>query len=434
MKIFISILFFVFLTQGLFAQFSVEGQVRPRGEVRDGYKLLPDSTKEPAQFISQRTRLIFDYNNNKYKYKIRFSLQDIRVWGDETLYSSTSVKGDNACVDVHEAWVELSLNEKSSIKAGRQELKYDDQRLIARRNWGQTGLTYDAFLYKYNNNNLQFDFGLSLNNNKENKFGNLYTPDKMKTLDFIYLKKKFNDNLNISLISIASGFEKDDASETIYVRGSYGTNVVYQKDNFKIRGSAHYQNGKNKIGQDVSAYFLGLSNDYKINKLIVTTGIDYLSGQDASSTDSSYIKTDHRFDILYGSRACHYGNMGYFSQINKATDNGGLINIFAKLEYQLLEKNTVNLNCHLLMLANNVADDTYTGTGFKALNKNLGSEFDFIFTRKFSKDVKLQLGYSFLMPFESLKIIQNVNDKGCRFPQWGWIMLTVTPDIFKSKE
>ncbi len=58
MKIFISVLFFVFLTQGLFAQFSVKGQFRPRGEVRDGYKLLPDSTKEPALFVSQRTRLI----------------------------------------------------------------------------------------------------------------------------------------------------------------------------------------------------------------------------------------------------------------------------------------------------------------------------------------------------------------------------------------
>ncbi len=218
-------------------------------------------------------------------------MQDIRVWGDESLYNSTSVKGDNASVDVHEAWIELSLNEKSLIKVGRQELKYDDQRLIARRNWGQTGLTYDAFLYKYNNNNLQFDFGLSLNNNKENKFGNLYTPDKMKTLDFIYLKKKFNDNLNISLISIASGFEKDDTTETIYVRGSSGTNIVYKKNNFKITGSAYYQNGKNKIGQDVRAYFWGLSNDYKINELTITTGIDYLSGQDASRTDSSYIKT-----------------------------------------------------------------------------------------------------------------------------------------------
>ncbi len=431
MRKIISISLFVFLAQGLFAQFSVKGEFRPRGEVRDGYSLLPDSSKEPATFVSQRSRMTFGYNNNKYK--VRFSLQDVRVWGDETLYSSTSVKGDNASIDVHEAWVELLLNEKSTIKVGRQELKFDDQRLIARRNFGQTGLTYDAFLYKYDNNNLQFNLGLSLNNNKENNFGNLYTPDKMKSLDFVYFKKKFSDNLNISLISVASGFEKNDSVETVYVKGSYGTNIVYEKNNFKIRGSAYYQNGKNKIGQDVNAYFLGLSNDYKINKFLITAGIDYLSGQDASSTDSSYIKTDHRFDILYGSRTSHYGKMAYFSNINKSTDNGGLVNVFAKVKYTILERNTINLNYHLLMLANNVADDTYTGTGFKSLNKNLGSEFDFIFTRKFSKGVKLQTGYSFLVSTNSLKIIQGVIDKECRMPQWGWVMLTVTPNIFKSE-
>ncbi|MBE9467014.1 MAG: alginate export family protein [Bacteroidetes bacterium] len=430
---FILILFFVFLTNSLLAQFSVKGEFRPRGEVRDGYTQLPDSSKDPSVFVSQRSRLTFDYSNSKYI--TRFSIQDIRVWGDETLYNSTLIKGDNASVDVHEAWVELFLNEKSTLKIGRQELTYDDQRLISRRNWGQTGISYDAFIYKFNNNNnFEFNLGLSLNNNKENKFGNLYTPDKMKTLDFIYLKKKFNDNLNVSLISIASGYEKENTSETIYVQGSYGTNIVYQKNNLKIKGSAYYQNGKNKTGQDVSAYFFGISDDYKFNKIVLTTGLDFLSGQDASNTDSSYIKTDHLFDILYGSRTSHYGSMGYFLNLDQSTGSGGLFNVFAKIKYQFFEKNTINFNYHLLMLANNVADNTYTGSGFKSLNKNLGSEFDFVFTRKYRKDIKFQFGYSFLLATNSLKIIQNVIDKDCRLPQWAWVMLTVSPDIFKSKK
>ena len=165
MKKITPILLFVFLTQGLFAQFSVKGEFRPRGEVRDGYSLLPDSSKEPAAFISQRSRMTFSYNNSKYK--VCFSLQDVRVWGDETLYSSTSVKGDDASVDVHEAWVELLLSEKSKLKVGRQEMKYDDQRLIAKRNWGQTGLAYDALLYEFNSANFELDFGLSLNNDRK---------------------------------------------------------------------------------------------------------------------------------------------------------------------------------------------------------------------------------------------------------------------------
>lgn len=66
--------------------------------------------------------------------------------GDESVYNATAVKGDAASIELFEAWLELKLGDYSSLKIGRQEWSYDDQRLLSARNWGQTGLAYDGIL------------------------------------------------------------------------------------------------------------------------------------------------------------------------------------------------------------------------------------------------------------------------------------------------
>ena len=68
-----------------FAQFSLTGEFRPRGEFRHGYKQLADDSlrKDPAILISQRTRLNLNYSADKYK--VCLSLQDVRFWGDQVI-------------------------------------------------------------------------------------------------------------------------------------------------------------------------------------------------------------------------------------------------------------------------------------------------------------------------------------------------------------
>ncbi len=54
-----------FLSFRVSAQFSLSGQIRPRGELRDGYGTLEPIGNKSAAFISQRTRLTLNYNSSK---------------------------------------------------------------------------------------------------------------------------------------------------------------------------------------------------------------------------------------------------------------------------------------------------------------------------------------------------------------------------------
>jgi len=210
----------LFLSSTLKAQFSIDAQLRPRTELRHGYKQLPIENDEAAFFISQRSRLNLQYVQEKYR--MGFSIQDVRVWGDEDLYSSTGVKGNNSSLDLYQAWLWLKLGTNSFVKIGRQPWSYDNQRLLSGRNWGQHGLAYDGVLFGYQKDNFKFDLGVSLNNDTKNIFGNEYTPDKMKFLDFIYLKQNFSNQSYLSFSGVLSGYQKEEESKTVYVLATFG--------------------------------------------------------------------------------------------------------------------------------------------------------------------------------------------------------------------
>ena len=54
----------------LYAQFKISGEIRPRMEYRHGYKKLADSLADNALFIDQRTRLNFDYKQERLAFRV----------------------------------------------------------------------------------------------------------------------------------------------------------------------------------------------------------------------------------------------------------------------------------------------------------------------------------------------------------------------------
>ena len=305
---------------------------------------------------------------------------------------------------------------------------YDDQRLLSARNWNQNSLSYDALVYKFNKNTFLFDLGFSLNNQRENVFGNDYPPNIMKTLNFLYLKKQFS-KLNISILGIASGYQKDGTAETIYLRATTGSYLEYKTENLFVSASGYYQFGKNKTGMDVNAYLLSANAKYNIWKFKIGVGIDVASGKNKLKTDSSYINKDQMFSVLYGSRHKFYGNMDYFSYLPIATSGGGLVDIFATLNYKLSSTTGLGVAYHFFALQNNVIDPTYTEQDTKALKKSLGSELDLNFSWTLSKIINLKGGYSFMLPTNSLEIVQGIDPGKSNFSSWAWIMLTVKPKL-----
>ena len=167
-------------------QLSLTGQLRTRSEYRDGVGTLNAKSNDAAFFTSQRTRLIFNYKASKVIFQA--SLQDVRVWGQD---ASTISNADGSRLSVHEAWAEIILANKKDtifhnangpdyfgIKIGRQELLYDDSRLLGNLDWLQQARRHDAIVFKLLAKGWQVDLGNAFNQNTDafNYNGTYYTP------------------------------------------------------------------------------------------------------------------------------------------------------------------------------------------------------------------------------------------------------------------
>ena len=155
-KLFLFLLLISFFTTSFFAQqFDLSADMRTRYENQYGYLKLRVPGQKATSFVSQRTRLNFDSKDTKLNF--RLSLQNVREWGQDEGASL----GRNSS-SMYEAWAEVIVSKKISLKLGRQELVYDDQRIFGNIDWRQEGRTHDAFLLKYKvNKNHRLDFGLA---------------------------------------------------------------------------------------------------------------------------------------------------------------------------------------------------------------------------------------------------------------------------------
>ncbi len=411
MKI-ISTIFITLLPVLTFAQASLSGEFRPRTEFRDGYRLLNTSESDPAFFTSQRTRLNFMYEGNTYLFKI--SGQDVRTWGEVTQL------GDEANVNIHEAWAQLSLSDAFNVKLGRQELIYDDHRLLGSVNWVQQARSHDALLLKYHDASSSFmvDVGAAYNQEGENIQGNTYTLANYKVLSYLWMKKEF-ESVDISGLLLTDGFEV--ASGNVQYRYTYGTHLnIRPAEKLNASGTFYLQNGDDAVRNNISAFMAAAKVSYKINPVTVSGGIDYLSGGKAGDRNPA----QGAFNTLYATNHKFYGAMDYFLNIPADTRNGGLQDIYASLHYPASEKSSVGVTYHHFSLANQISDPT---DNTQTLDGSLASEVDVTFSYKFAEDVRFQLGYSVLFNDSSLERLQLRTADGLH--QWVWGMLVISPKI-----
>ncbi len=171
--------------QHLCAQLTLSAQIRPRTEFRNGFGTLKPKTGDAAFFTSQRSRLTVNYRMSRIILQV--AVQDIRVWGQD---ASTINNADGIKLGLHEAWGEIVLSDKKdttfkkslfdyfAVRIGRQEILYDDSRLMGNLDWLQQARHHDAVVFKLLNKGWQTDLGLAFNQNTDafNYNGTYYTP------------------------------------------------------------------------------------------------------------------------------------------------------------------------------------------------------------------------------------------------------------------
>ena len=164
---------------------AIEAQIRPRAELRNGAFTLRQEGQEPAFFVSQRSRITGRYVYNKIS--IGLSAQNVRVWGQ----TGQITRSDGNLTTFNEAWAAYQFNEASSIRIGRQELNYDDERILGGLDWHQAGRWHDVALFRYEPESFTLHAAAGVSQDNENVIGNFYSEpgNNYKNLQMLWFEK-----------------------------------------------------------------------------------------------------------------------------------------------------------------------------------------------------------------------------------------------------
>jgi hypothetical protein len=421
------------------AQLTLTGQLRTRTEFRDGQGAPLPSGGKPAFFTSQRSRLSAGYET--YRLKFGLTVQDVRVWGQDVSTINRTTTQDNNGFLLHEAWAEILLTDSTSkkqtlsLKLGRQELVYDDVRLLGNLDWLQQARRHDAALLKFNSGQWTLHAGLAFNQNKENTSGTIYnsTPPgyaantnggtAYKSMQFLYAGKKLSAG-NTSLLFFADQFSKFrmDNSLKVYETGSWSrfTTGLYYTNTFQrlnLTGAAYYQFGKNANGQKLRGELVSLAGQYALSKKFSAgLGYDYTSGGSSGSTSRA-------FDPLYGTPHKFWGYMDYF-YVASGFGNKGLHDAYLKTKYKASDKLVLTADGH----AFNSASQVLTGNNSNSLSRYLGTELDIVATYALTTIIGFEAGYSHFFGTSTLtspnvKNVANAKNNS----NWAYLSINIKP-------
>ena len=443
------------------AQFSASGQFRPRTEFRDGYSTLQAKDAETAVFTSQRTRLNVGFTG--YRFKFFVAVQDVRVWGQDASTINRATTAENNGVQLHEAWGEIMLVDTTStiqnlsLKIGRQEISYDDQKVIGGLDWLQQARYHDAIVLKYFNKGWTADFGAAFNQNKELLAGTIYNGvppatagytagtnglgTNYKSLEYAYLSKKFFFG-DISFLFLSDNFNK-------YINVTTGTPAVTTKVNeqgiwtrnttgfyynvnatrkLKFEGSIYHQFGHDKNGRSLNSNLASITTTLQLGrKLFIGPGVDYLSGNDGTEAVTA-TSENNQFDPLYGTPHKFWGNMDYF-YASSGFGAQGLLNYYLKAKYNLKDNLTIFADFHGFEAANTLSN----GAGGEQ-NSYLGTELDLRVNYSMTKMINIEAGYSFMKATNSMASAQVKNVANANLsPQWAYVMVNIKPNFLNKK-
>lgn len=459
-KIYLPILCLLFcFTNKVYAQLTISGQVRTRTEMRNGQGTPQVKDTIPAVFTSQRTRLNIGYSG--YRFKLFTAIQDVRVWGQDASTINRTTNDPNDGFMLHEAWAEISLVDTGKVvknftlKVGRQELVYDDVRLLGNLDWLQQARRHDAALLKFEHNGWIAHLGAAYNQNAERKSNTIYNgvptgytagtngqSSMYKSMQFLYIGKKFHFG-NGSFLAFKDDFSKyhyaaADVNKTtpIYEHGVWSRYTVggnlfgtaFRKLGFAL--SAFYQGGSYRDGTSLNEYLLSASALYAVTrKFSAGPGVDITSGNNGSDPT----KKNQRFDPLYGTPHKFWGYMDYF-YVADGFGSNGLVDYYLKGKYKAKDNLTLTLDGHQFVLPSAVQ-----GSDGSNMSKSLGTEIDFVLNYGLSKVINLEGGYSTMfvtstMLSPKVKGTTKINDAtAAKTATWAYLMISIKPEfLFKN--
>ncbi|WP_397444545.1 hypothetical protein [Polaribacter sp. R77954] len=378
------------------AQFTLEGEFRPRTELfGNGQSSTAADGSTPWLQTSVRAAINATYKTESYTVYLGF--QEVFLFGDRPQISATG----NGNFRVQEAWADIKLAENWSFKLGRQPLSYDDQRILGGLAWAQQARTHDIGILKHKSKSgFALDAGYSLNT-----FGdNIYDTAALfsyRELGFIHANKAFG-NFSLSGLLLNTVYQNgtDDKSSLL----TAGLHAKLKAGAFGFASNIFFQNG-DRVG-DVAvegALLYSLDATFKASeKVTLLAGFESISGKtDDSAALFPLYGTNHKFNGLID--RFYVGNHG---------NAGGLVDLNIGAKLKLPKGYGLTVKFH------NFTEESLE-------KESLGNELDFVLAKGF-KGFKLVGGYSHFFEPSSVTGADSTQN-------WAWMMLVIKPKFLTSK-
>lgn len=387
------------------AQFSLSTELRPRTEYSHGQGMPAFEDQNSSLFTSQRTRLNFGYANDD-NVKLGIVLQDVRTWGNQPQL----VGNEDFATSIHQAWGEFAITDGFFIKAGRQELVYDDSRILGNVGWAQQARSHDVALFKYTDD-FNLHFGIAHNENDERTNNYYGGPDAYKNLQFIWFNNN-SDNLEYSILLLNNGIAgvvpANGSDQDVYYSQTIGGRIQSSLDNINIAGNLYFQTGKDAADRDLSAYEIALEANTELDGIKIAGRYELLSGTEIDETTNN-----NSFTPLYGTNHKFNGFMDYF-YVGNHINSVGLHNLQFTGTIPL-GKSTLRGDLHYFASHKEFDDGNF-----------LGVELDLGLTVPVNNTVTFSAGYSQMFPSDRLALLKEVANKGS-LHNWAYLMLSFTP-------
>jgi len=418
------------------SEFTLSGEIRPRLEYQHGYKLPALADQTPNSFVSQRSRLNFDYSMPKVKFGV--VLQDVRNWGNQ----AQLVANEANSISIHQAWGEVELFKGFSLKAGRMELAYDDHRMLGSVGWAQQARSHDLALFKYKGA-INAHIGLAFHNHRYQGI------DAYRDMQFLWLNGKgMEDAFTWSALVLNNGKAKNELEIDGSIRNqksvysiTAGTRLLYKKDALSAAINLYYQGGSNSGGDwltgtdetndiTIAAYNVALDLGYKLSdNFTAGAGFEILSGNDF--TDAANTE-QNAFTPFYGTNHKFNGWMDYF-YVGNHVGSVGLIDINAKFIFKK-DNFFVKIIPHFFMPAGKAeyidADGNTQSLGALGTEIDIWAGYHIV-----PKVASIQFGYSHMLPTESMLALKGIaTDANLSASNWAWVMLVVKPKFLNYKK
>ena len=413
-------------------QLTIDANLMSRGEIRQGG--FPQTTEvenkneNRSAFISNRVRMTVNYERDNLALKI--TAQHSGVWGAE----------GGGKFNIYEAWAHLKTNNGLFARFGRQELVYDDERILGNNDWAMAALYHDALKMGYEGHGHKAHAIIAYNQNSKNVNGGTFYQNGSqiyKTMQTVWYhydipKTPLGASLLFMNIGMECGTEEDYKTNFQQLIGGY---VSYKPRNLSLEAAYYHQMGKASLDYSstatlpINAWMAAGKASYQFNRQLTGyAGYDYLSGDEEFVVPKQGMMglTKHTkmsaFTSTFGSTHKFYGAMDFFYvSAYYGTFSPGLQNLFAGVIYKPLKGLSFDASYHYLA----------TTTELKEMDKTLGHEIELRASYNFMKDCRFGMGFSFMKGTETLEALKRSTDN--KKLQWGWLMLNISPRIFYSK-